>query len=77
MASSAARCPDFSARILPAVRVRPKLVLAAAFTISAALQFQNAELYADIILIEVRCVGDGALGDLEVASEWLPGPVRL
>jgi hypothetical protein len=38
--------------------LRLKFVMAAAFTISAALQFQNAELDADIALIVGRCVGD-------------------
>jgi hypothetical protein len=32
--------------------------MAAAFTVCAALRFQNAELDADIALIVGRCVGD-------------------
>lgn len=50
--------PDSAAGVLSAVRLRLKFVMAAAFTISAALQFQNAELDADIALIVGRCVGD-------------------
>lgn len=45
-------------RILSAVRLRLKFVMAAAFTVCAALRFQNAELDADIALIVGRCVGD-------------------
>ncbi|MGH9622972.1 MAG: hypothetical protein ACRD4G_01370 [Bryobacteraceae bacterium] len=50
--------PDSAAGILSAVRLRLKFVMAAAFTVCAALQFQNAELDADIALIVGRCVGD-------------------
>jgi hypothetical protein len=50
--------PESPARILSAVRLRLKFVMAAAFTISAALQFQNAELDADMALVVGRCVGD-------------------
>ena len=46
--------PESPARILSAIRLRLKFVMAAAFTISAALQFQNAELDADIALIVGR-----------------------
>ena len=50
--------PESPARILSAIRLRLKFIMADAFTISAALQFQNAELDADIALIVGRCVGD-------------------
>lgn len=50
--------PESPARILSAVRQRLKFVMAAAFTVCAALKFQNAELDADIALIVGRCVGD-------------------
>ena len=50
--------PDSAAGMLSAVRLRLKFIMAAAFTICAALQFQNAELDADIALIVGRCVGD-------------------
>ena len=44
--------------VLSAVRLRLEFVMAAAFTVSAALQFQNAELGADIALVVGRCVDD-------------------
>jgi len=50
--------PDSAAGMLSAVRLRLKFIMAAAFTICAALQFQNAELDADIALVLGRCVGD-------------------
>jgi hypothetical protein len=50
--------PDSAAGILSAVRLRLKFVMAAAFTISAALQFQNADLDAEMALMVGRCVGD-------------------
>ena len=50
--------PESPARILSAVRLRLKFVMAAAFTVCAALRFQNAELDADIALVVGRCVGD-------------------
>jgi hypothetical protein len=50
--------PESPARILSAVRLRLKFVMAAAFTVCAALKFQNAELDEDIALIVGRCVGD-------------------
>jgi hypothetical protein len=50
--------PDSAAGILPAVRLRLKFVMAAAFTACAALEFQNAESDADIALVLGRCVGD-------------------
>jgi hypothetical protein len=43
--------PDSAAGMPSAVRLRLKFIMAAAFTICAALQFQNAELDADIVLI--------------------------
>lgn len=49
---------DSAAGMLSAVRLRLKFVMAAAFTICAALQFQNAELDAEIALMVGRCVGD-------------------
>ena len=50
--------PDSAAGMLSAIRLRLKFIMAAAFTICAALQFQNAELDTDIALIVGRCVGD-------------------
>jgi hypothetical protein len=50
--------PTSPVGILSAVRRRLKFVMAAAFTVCAALEFQNAELDADIALIVGRCVGD-------------------
>jgi hypothetical protein len=50
--------PESPARILSAVRLRLKFVMAAAFTVCAALKFQNAELDEDIALIVGRFVGD-------------------
>lgn len=50
--------PDSPAGMLSAVRRRLKFVMAAAFTVCAALEFQNADLDADIALIVGRCVGD-------------------
>ena len=50
--------PESAERILSAVRLRLKFVMAAAFTVCAALRFQNAELDEDIALIVGRCVGD-------------------
>ena len=50
--------PQSPARILSAVCLRLKFVMAAAFTVCAALKFQNAELDEDIALIVGRCVGD-------------------
>jgi hypothetical protein len=58
--------PESPVRILSAIRLRLKFVMAAAFTISAALQFQNAELDADIALIVGRCVGDEIDHQIEV-----------
>lgn len=46
------------ARILSAVRLRLKFVMAAAFTVCAALEFQNADIDADIALVVGRCAGD-------------------
>ena len=43
--------PESPARILFAVRLRLKFVMAAAFTVCAAVEFQNAELDEDIALI--------------------------
>jgi hypothetical protein len=43
--------PESPARILSAVRLRLKFVMAAAFTVCAALRFQNAELDEDIALM--------------------------
>ena len=50
--------PESPARTLSAVRLRLKFVMAAAFTVCAALKFHNAELDEDIALIVGRCVGD-------------------
>lgn len=50
--------PEAPEGILSAVRLRLKFVMAAVFTVCAALRFQNAELDADIALIVGRCVGD-------------------
>lgn len=50
--------PTSAVGILSAVRRRLKFVMAAAFTVSAALEFQNAEMDAEVALIVGRCVGD-------------------
>lgn len=50
--------PDSAAGILSAVTRRLKFVMAAAFTVCAALESQNAELDAEFGLVLGRCVGD-------------------
>lgn len=50
--------PTSTVGILSAVRRRLKFVMAAAFTVSAALEYQNAEMDAEVALIVGRCVGD-------------------
>ncbi|HEV2325059.1 MAG TPA: hypothetical protein VGS10_14005 [Terracidiphilus sp.] len=50
--------PDSAAGILSAVSRRLKFVMAAAFTVCAALEFQNAEIDAEFALVLGRCVGD-------------------
>lgn len=50
--------PTSPVGILSAVRRRLKFVMAAAFTVSAALEYQNAEMDAEVALIVGRCVGD-------------------
>ncbi len=65
--------PDSPAGILSAVRRRLKLVMAAAFTVCAALEFQNAELDTDIALIVGRCVGDEIDLQIEAIDRVIAG----
>lgn len=68
--------PECPARILSAARLHLKFVMAAAFTVCAALKFQNAELDEDIALIVGRCVGDEIDREMEAidrAIGKLPG----
>jgi len=65
--------------MLSAVRRRLKFVMAAAFTICAALQFQNAELDEEIALMVGRCVGDEIDSQIEAIDRViarLPGVRR-
>lgn len=50
--------PTSPVGILSAIRRHLKFVMAAAFTVSAALQFQDAEMDAEVALIVGRCIGD-------------------
>jgi hypothetical protein len=71
--------PDSAAGMLSAVRRRLKFVMAAAFTICAALQFQNAELDEEIALMVGRCVGDEIDSQIEAIDRViarLPGARR-
>lgn len=68
--------PESPARALSAIRLRLKFVMAAAFTVCAALKFQNAELDEDIALIVGRCVGDEIDRQIEAIDRligWMPG----
>jgi hypothetical protein len=65
--------------MLSAVRRHLKFVMAAAFTICAALRFQNAELDEEIALLVGRCVGDEIDSQIEAIDRViarLPGARR-